>query len=103
MRTLNLDLAVSLVNLMEQKPGESSSFEEGMAQKAIMTIKVPVDEHMRTLFKTSKAHRVTFEFTTDQFYCKCGRVLLDEKPAKRLADEGAVSVSLLLAYLEINS
>lgn len=95
---------------MDRKPSESSqnasedssSSDGGITQKATLIIKIAVDEHMRTLFKTSKAHRVSFEFITDQFYCKCGRVLSDEKPARRLADEGAVSVSLSLAYYKTN-
>lgn len=82
--------------------GDSSSSDGGITQKAIVTINVAVDEHMRTLFRTSKAHRVTFEFITDQFYCKCGKLLSNEKPAKRLADEGAVSASSILANFETN-
>lgn len=91
---------------MDQNSGENSqnawesnsSSGGGVTQKAIVTIQVAIDQNIQTLFKASKAHRVTFEFITDQFFCKCGKVLTDKKPVKRLVDEATVSIFLLLAY-----
>lgn len=90
---------------MDQNLGENSqhalegslSSDGRITQKVFITIKVAIDERMQTLFETSKAYRVLFEFFNDEYICKCGKVLSDKNPAKRLADEAAVSISLSLA------